>query len=122
RGPRDEPLRGIEVEGDVLAGRIDDELALQLLLRLERGGELERGAVEGAIDEDGSVLGYQVGRAGHVVGGLQPVDLELDLVVGAGENEELLHLQYLQRGAGGAARPIVLEDTGPRARGTPKFL
>src|SRR5438067_167021 len=63
RGPRDEPLRGIEVEGD---GRGDGAGA---------GGQGERGALRPA-------------RAGGE---------ESD----ERENEELLHLQYLQRGAGG---------------------
>src|SRR3954452_5041503 len=51
-GARREPGARVEVDGDVLALAVDHELAFQLLLGLERGGELECGAVEGAVDQD----------------------------------------------------------------------
>src|SRR3954470_8571416 len=91
-GARGEPGARVEVDGDVLALAVDHELAFQLLLGLERGGELERGAVEGAVDQDRRAGLHQIVGAGNVVGALQAVDLQLDLVVGARGNRGVEHL------------------------------
>src|SRR3954463_9399195 len=91
-GGRGEPGARVEVDGDVLALAVDHELAFQLLLGLERGGELERGAVEGAVDQDRRAGLHQIVGAGNVVGALQAVDLQLDLVVGARGNRGVEHL------------------------------
>src|SRR3954466_15616410 len=45
-GARGEPGARVEVDGDVLALAVDHELAFQLLLGLERGAKLERGALK----------------------------------------------------------------------------
>src|SRR3954471_4000147 len=91
-GARREPGARVEVDGDVLALAVDHELAFQFLLGLERGGELERGAVEGAVDQDRRAGLHQIVGAGNIVGALQAVDLQLDLVVGARGNGGVEHL------------------------------
>src|SRR3954466_13234284 len=45
-GARGEPGARVEVDGDVLALAVDHDLPVQLLLGLERGAKLERGALK----------------------------------------------------------------------------
>src|SRR5437899_6843269 len=60
----DEPLAGVDVEGDVRGLVGHHEASLELLLGLDRGGEGELLAVDGALDDGGGALLEEIVRAG----------------------------------------------------------
>src|SRR5881296_1563161 len=110
-----EPLAGVDVEGDVRGLVGHHESSLELLLSLDGGGESELLAADGALDDGGGALLEEIVRYG--VGGraLQRMDLELDLVVGAGRDGRVEHAVQLpiQVAAGEVDHDRGQGDLGP---------
>src|SRR5437870_5721175 len=110
-----EPLAGVDVEGDVRGLVGHHEASLELLLSLDGGGESELLAADGALDDGGGALLEEIVRCG--VGGraLQRMDLELDLVVGAGRDGRVEHAVQLpiQVAAGEVDHDRAQGDLGP---------